>query len=175
MGKLDSLKIETAPLAFASFAAKHNALVDLLAGMVGENGISVVMAERNAIIRANIAAGNVNANVNFSNVSVVTSNGTLQNVLSNTVNSNTYPQRLEVRGVSNDRITINWDELAALKSDSTQYVAIQYGSIIMDAGSTSLEILAANVTQNMGIREIDVCSGNVAMKMLVLASAPYTP
>jgi hypothetical protein len=56
MGKLDSLRIDDSPLAFASFAAKHTALVDLLAGMVGQSGIEIVMAEKNAIIRANIAA-----------------------------------------------------------------------------------------------------------------------
>lgn len=50
MGKLDSLRITECPAAFAVFAAKHNALVDLLAAMRGEGGISVVMAENNAIV-----------------------------------------------------------------------------------------------------------------------------
>jgi hypothetical protein len=40
-------------------------------------------------------------------------------------------------------------------------------------GSKSLQISFASLTHNMSIREIDVCSGNTAMKMLVLASAPY--
>jgi hypothetical protein len=30
-----------------------------------------------------------------------------------------------------------------------------------------------NITQNMGIKEIDVCSSGVAKKMLILASDPY--
>lgn len=173
MGKLDSLRIDDCPFAFASFAAKHNALVDLLASMVGENGISVVMAEKNAIIRSNIAAGNSNANVNFSNVAVVTADGRLQNVLSNTAISNSYPTRLEVRGVSNDRITINFDEVAALNAASTQYVAFGYDYFYFDAGTKSLTLDAINITQDMSIREIDVCDGGVAKKMLVIASAPY--
>jgi len=175
MGKLDSLKIDDSPLAFASFAAKHNALVDLLAGMVGQSGIEIVMAEKNAIIRANIAAGPAGpaGNVAGNTANVVGFNGLLQNVYVGNAIPNAYPERLEVRGVSNARVTINFDEVAALNAASTQYVAFGSNYFYFDAGTYSMTLDAADITRNMSVREIDVCSGNVAMKMLVIASAPY--
>lgn len=50
MSKLESLKITEAPAAFASFAAKHNALVDIIAAIEGANGIKVTVSEKNARI-----------------------------------------------------------------------------------------------------------------------------
>jgi hypothetical protein len=40
-------------------------------------------------------------------------------------------------------------------------------------GSRLLNIDAKNVTQNMGIKTINVCSGNVTMSMLIIASDPF--
>lgn len=56
--------------------------------------------------------------------------------------------------------------------DGTTTVDIDGDGIVIDRGNT-LTINPALITQNMGIVEIDVCSGGVAMKMLILASAPY--
>lgn len=47
---LEALRITECPLAFASFAEKHNALVDLLSQIRGQNGITVAISERNGII-----------------------------------------------------------------------------------------------------------------------------
>jgi len=54
---LQSLKITECPLAFTGFAEKHNALVDFLAQTVGQNGITVVIAERNMKITGGGAGG----------------------------------------------------------------------------------------------------------------------
>ena len=47
---LEALRITECPFAFASFAAKHNALVDLISQLRGANGITVTISERNGII-----------------------------------------------------------------------------------------------------------------------------
>jgi hypothetical protein len=159
MGKLDSLKISDCPYAFASFAAKHNALVDMLAGMVGQNGISVVLAEKNAIIRG---AGGAGGNVTIDNVAtanVVGAGGYLANAYVANANIGTFPTALRVLHVASG----TYMEIAAP------------GDLpgIRLVGTHALEILESDLTADMAIREIDVCSGNVAMKMLVIASAPY--
>lgn len=168
MGKLDSLRIADAPLAFASFAAKHNALVDLLAGMVGQNGISVVMAEKNAIIRANIAAGNVAANT----ANLVGSTGYLANAYVANANIGTYPT---ISRVVNTGRTMRMDatgltvEGSALdfKHDPVTGLGGWY------VGAYRVEIDSSLITANVTLREIDVCDAGVTKKMLVLGSAPY--
>jgi hypothetical protein len=47
---LEALRITECPLAFASFAEKHNALVDLISQIRGANGVTVTISERNGII-----------------------------------------------------------------------------------------------------------------------------
>lgn len=42
-----NLYISKCPAAFAEFAAKHNALVDLLLNMTGRNGVEVIATEGN--------------------------------------------------------------------------------------------------------------------------------
>jgi len=44
---------------------------------------------------------------------------------------------------------------------------------ITGTGGATLTVNKSLLTQNMTLREIDVCSGGVAMKMLIIASAPY--
>lgn len=56
--------------------------------------------------------------------------------------------------------------------DGTTTVDIDGNGIVIDRGYT-LTINPALITHNMGLVEIDVCSGGVAKKMLILASAPY--
>lgn len=159
MGKLDSLKISDCPYAFASFAAKHNALVDMLAGMVGQNGISVVLAEKNAIIRG---AGGAGGNVTIDNVAtanVVGAGGYLANAYVANANIGTYPTASRV-----------------LHAASGTYMEMASPSDLPGirlVGAHTLQILESNVTQDMSIREIDVCDAGVTKKMLVLASAPY--
>lgn len=50
MPALDSLKVETVPAAFAPTAQAHNALVDLIASMVGQNGAKVTVSEGRILI-----------------------------------------------------------------------------------------------------------------------------
>ena len=54
---LDSLKITECPRAFATFAERHDALCDLLATIVGQNGITVVVSERKIVIDGSGAGG----------------------------------------------------------------------------------------------------------------------
>lgn len=56
--------------------------------------------------------------------------------------------------------------------DGTTTIDIDGNGIVIDRGNT-LTINPALITQNMGLVEIDVCSGGVAKKMLIIASAPY--
>jgi hypothetical protein len=50
MSKLEALRITECPAAFASFAQKHNALVDLVASAVGAAGIKVTVSEKNIVV-----------------------------------------------------------------------------------------------------------------------------
>ena len=54
---LEALRITECPLAFASFAEKHNAIVDLLAQLRGQGGITVAISEVNGIIDGSGAGG----------------------------------------------------------------------------------------------------------------------
>jgi hypothetical protein len=160
MGKLDSLKIDDCPYAFASFAAKHNALCDLIGSMVGENGISVVMAEKNAIIRG--AGGGANVTIaNVATANLVGSAGYLANAYVANANIGAYPTAIRVLHVSSGV----YMEMASP------------GDLpgIRLVGAKTLQILESDLVQNVSLREIDVCDSGVARKMLVLASAPYGP
>jgi hypothetical protein len=64
--------------------------------------------------------------------------------------------------------TANFDFFKVVRTNAT--TQIQLFNI---TGSNLLNIDAKNVTQNMSIKEIDVCSSGVAKKMLILASDPY--
>lgn len=48
--KVSSLKITECPAAFADFARKHNALVDLIKSMTGRNGINVAAGDLRIVI-----------------------------------------------------------------------------------------------------------------------------
>lgn len=58
---LEALRITECPLAFASFAAKHNALVDLISQLRGANGVTVTISERNGIITGGGSGGGTDA------------------------------------------------------------------------------------------------------------------
>lgn len=171
MGKLDSLKISDCPYAFASFAAKHNALVDMLAGMVGQNGISVVLAEKNAIIRG---AGGAGGNVTIDNVAtanLVGAGGYLANAYVANANINAFPTLLRTGAVGGPYARMN---ASGLLVSGDAFVDISNNQIWLQ-GAHEFVVYEPLLTHDMGIKEIDVCSGNVAMKMLVIASEPYAP
>jgi len=52
-------------------------------------------------------------------------------------------------------------------------VDIDGNGIVIQKSGKSLTINPSLITQNMGLIEIDVCSGGVAKKMLIIASDPY--
>ena len=58
---LEALRITECPLAFASFAEKHNALVDLISQIRGANGVTVTISERNGIITGGGSGGGTDA------------------------------------------------------------------------------------------------------------------
>jgi hypothetical protein len=64
--------------------------------------------------------------------------------------------------------TANNDFFKVVRTSST--TQIQLFNI---TGSRLLNIDAKNVTRNMGIKTINVCSGNVTMSMLIIASDPF--
>lgn len=89
---LESLRITSAPYAFAEIAAKHNALVDMLAALTGQNGVTVVLSEKNGVIRGN---GGGSATISGNVTQVVMANGALANCYVANTNANAYPTTLK--------------------------------------------------------------------------------
>jgi hypothetical protein len=59
-------------------------------------------------------------------------------------------------------------------NDGVRTIDIDGSGIVMSStGAATLTITPSLITHNMSLVEIDVCSGGVAKKMLILASAPY--
>jgi hypothetical protein len=157
MGKLDSLKIDSSPLAFATFAAKHNALVDLLASMQGQNGISVVIAEKNAIIRGNVASStsNGNASISGNTANVVGSTGLLQNVYIGNTIANAWPS-------AGKWVTASGN----IEIDAS-------GFRMTTTGGKVCNIAFATLSQNVALRTEAYCNNNTAANIMVVASSPY--
>lgn len=78
---------------------------------------------------------------------------------------------LEVDGLST-LAGIECTGLTALFSGGASIVLSATGFSV-NTGTKSLVIAYADLTRDMSVREIDVCDGGAAKKMLVLASAPY--
>ena len=57
MPALDSLKVDSAPAAFVPIAKAHNALADLIASMVGSNGVKVTVSEGRILIELSGTGG----------------------------------------------------------------------------------------------------------------------
>ena len=53
---LDGLKIDSAPLAFADIAAKHNAFVSMVASLVANTPLQLTLAERNGVLTLDLPA-----------------------------------------------------------------------------------------------------------------------
>jgi hypothetical protein len=146
------LKIEKSPKAFVPLAEKHNNLVKVVKGMTGRRGVKIVASDNN------IEIGLIGTPV-----FVVGSLGYLRAVGLDfdpayaAGLSTTYPTILKtLTGTS--EVTMNATGVTV--SDGT------YSAVIDVATLTSK-------AKNMTLREIDVCDGGAAKKMLVLASAPY--
>lgn len=155
---LDALRIAECPAAFAEFALKHNRLVDILERAVGENGIAWAISENNLIVRGNVANSNVGGGGSIANLafaSVVTSDGRLQNVLSNTNVTSSYPATGKWVTASGN-VTI----------DAT-------GLTITKSGGSSVTIAFASIARAMSIGSVAVCNNNAAASMDGLFSASY--
>jgi hypothetical protein len=155
MGKLDSLKITESPYAFASFAQKHNALCDLIAGIVGQNGITVTIAEKNAIIRGNIANGSGGGAIIGNTANVVGFDGRLQNVYIGNPIANAWPAQGKYVTASGN-----------VDVSST-------GVVMTTTGGKTCSIAFASITQNIAVQNITVCNAGRSNNMLVLGSAPF--
>jgi len=57
---------------------------------------------------------------------------------------------------------------------STSVLVGTTGVIITNASSKTCTIAFSEMTQNVSLREINICDGGTSKKMLVLGSAPYT-
>lgn len=164
MGKLDSLKISDCPFAFASFAAKHNALVDLLASTVGENGISVTIAEKNAIIRG---AGGTGGNVTIDNVAtanVVGANGLLQNAYIGDAIANAYPTELRVVNGTKS-IIIDANGIAMENSADSSYIRLMF-----TGPDIQVHINQIGLERFLQLINTDMCDGVDTGQVYVLRS-----
>lgn len=88
---LEALRITECPLAFADLAAKHNALISMIAGMTGQNGVTVTLAERNILIKGGGSGGGTDAALTdrVAALETLTSGMSRQNVLYCSSGSNT--------------------------------------------------------------------------------------
>lgn len=133
-----------------------------------------------------------NVSVNLSalaNDVVINGDGvTLTNAASNNYVRFTANAQLEVHNPTNNKsividptllantITIDANGIKVLNAVSNNYTRIAADGVITvyDAsGLKTLTIDPESVTRDMSIREIDICDGGVAKKMLILASLPY--
>lgn len=155
MSKLDSLKIHECPYAFADFAAKHNALVDLLSAIEGQNGITVVVSEKNAVIRSN---GSASSNISGNVTQVVTSTGSLANAYYSNTNANAYPSAGRYVTASGNVDISNT------------------GVVITTSGGKVCNIAFALLTHDMGIKTVSFCNSvsGAIQSMDLIGSEGYT-
>ena len=151
----ENLIISEAPAAFADFAAKHNALVYLLAAMTGAGGITVVASEANIIVDGSAIS------VSAGSFSAVGSDGKLGLVQRhlNYVAPTTYPTVLRAQDTSVS-VTAN------VQADST-------GLTVTNASGKKIQMLFSAITYDITVREIHICDGSTTKHMLVLGSAAY--
>jgi hypothetical protein len=101
---LEALRITECPLAFASFAEKHNAIVDLLSQIRGANGVTVTISERNGIITGGgSASGNTDLTALTARVAALESSNTTLSTLTSGLSRQTVTY---CDGGSNTIITI---------------------------------------------------------------------
>jgi hypothetical protein len=149
----DKLIIKECPAAFEEFARKHNGLVYLIQSMRGVRGITVNASDSNILI-ATTGRPSITVGDPWHSVGSDGKLGLVQKHPSWTAGT-TYPTAL---GVVTGSVTWTMDA---------------GGFLMTNASSKTCSISFASITANMCVREIDVCDGTTAKKMLILASAPY--
>ena len=149
---MSGLKIQQLPAAFVEVGAKHNALVDVVKTMKGENGITVVASDANIILRGVSTTGTVEGDP----VNVVGSDGKLNAVVKHSTwaSPTYYPTYLRTSTTPN---SITMDSNGLEVSNGTQTCRMYFSAF----------------TKNLAFKEVDVCVAGVSKKMLILASDPY--
>jgi len=188
-----SLEIDTIIAPAAPLARAHNALVDLIRSVAGENGIQVVFSESKIVIklddsvRSNLAEANVAQVLTpaglISNVPRHSTYGT-PNVYTNsfqvqaTLNATSVWTTIDANGVAvnytaSNHCQVTTNKIEFVGGGGSNTAKFDPNGLRIGNGSNTVAIDFGDITKNMTIREVDVCDANVAKKMLVLASAPY--
>jgi hypothetical protein len=164
----DKLKIKFAPSSFAPMAEAHNAVVAFLQAIQGVNGIKVTVTEGNMLIEGT-GAGSEGAAI-----SVVGDDGKLNLVPKHSTwaTPTAYPTLLRVNFSGTQDTRMTGAEVSVNDTSLGVYSRLSRSSIELH-GANDLNIDESALTHDMEIREVDVCDGGVAKKMLVIASAPY--
>lgn len=179
---LEEFKVQNAPAALQEIVQKHNALVELIGMMRGVNGIYTHVSRGGIVLSANptglAGTGQPASNGTSGNVGgtiqAVGSNGALFDVVQ-PVSPNApsgYPNYLRVSNNTTNRSYIQPFEIICENTTFGVYAGLTPTSIEL-SGAHQLYILESALTADMAIKEIDVCDGNVAKKMLIIASDPY--
>lgn len=160
---LEKLQVQQAPAAFASTAAAHNALAQLIAGMRGSLGIRVQVSDGGIVVSfdptAAIGTGLGGGGVGGDTLQVLGVDGLRRSVYTDNANySNGYSDLVRI-GNSGPKVELG---------GNTSTFGLKITS-----NTNTATFAFSNLTKNMSFIEIDVCSANVAKKMLVLGSAPY--
>jgi hypothetical protein len=146
----------------------HNKLVNLIRTITCKGGLKVSISDGRLIFDASQITGASEGAA----IDVVGSDGKLNKVPKHSTWAapSTYPSELRVGSTFHARM----EPLVVMVQNSTGsvFTALNSSQISMQ-GAHSLIIAESALTKDMAIREIDVCSGGVAKKMLVIASAPY--
>jgi hypothetical protein len=146
------LKFSQIQSAFFTIADKHNALVDLVKGMEGTNGVTIKTSDAKILVSVSASSPENAA------AEVVGSDGKLNKVTKHSTwtTPTTFPTALKV------------------VNSSTSVLIDSTGVTITTSASKTCTIAFSAITQNMTVREIDICDSGTNKKMLVIGSAPYT-
>lgn len=170
---LESLRITSAPYAFAEIAAKHNALVDMLAALTGQNGVTVVLSEKNGVIRGN---GGGSATISGNVTQVVMANGALANCYVANTNANAYPTTLKTvnpaGNVTIDNVGVS-TYFAKVSTVNGNVTIDSTGISLVTSGGKYCNIAFSAVTHDMAVRTVTVCDSGTSKSMDFIASAAY--
>jgi hypothetical protein len=161
MPDLSHLRIGKVPSAFAEMAEKHNELVQLIASIEAASGINIKM----------VSSPEKKLKVPGTSTTISRKpRGRIRIGIQPAANGQNLPTPLNELHFRYyvDQTDPNSTLLKSVDIDNTNSVSFTNNVL-----SKKLVMGFSEITQNMGIKEIDVCSGGVAKKMLILASDPY--
>jgi hypothetical protein len=148
----------------------HNKLVNLIRTITCKGGLKVSISDGRLIFDASGIIGSEGAPID-----VVGSDGKLNKVPKHSTwaTPTVYPSFLATNNgtaqmTSTAFIAALGNYAVSLRAESGEGLYIQ-----KSGGATYLYIQESAITKIMTVREIDVCDGGVAKKMLVIGSAPY--